>query len=105
MSVILLLRNMQLHHLLTRMFGQFFQRLRKFELCLDLGPELNHFPPGLSVLAPHQLDDGGGEGHPDEDVHEAHQHVGRPVRPQARHHVTEPNSGHGDETEIKRVNE
>lgn len=51
----------------------------ELELRLDLGPELLHLPPGLGVLPPDDLDDGGEDRHPDQDVDGADQHVARLV--------------------------
>ena len=53
--------------------------IRELELSLDLGPELLHLPHALLVLPPHDLDDGGEDRHPHQDVDRADQHVARLV--------------------------
>ena len=77
------------------MFCKFLQSFSQFYLSLYLSSQLLHLPPALCILPPcnqkdghphnvghllpDQLYDGGGEGHPYQDVHRADQHVGRLV--------------------------
>ena len=63
----------------TSGFSELPEMIRQLELGLDLGPELLHLPPGLGVLPPHDLDDGGEDRHPHQDVDRADQHVARLV--------------------------
>ena len=47
----------------------------QLDLHLDLRAQLLDLAPRLVVLPPHQLDDGRGEGQPDQDVKVAHDEV------------------------------
>lgn len=59
-----------------------------FQLSLNLSSQLDHLPPTLCILSPDQLYDGGGQGHADEDVDSAKQHVAGAVMPKVRCQVT-----------------
>ena len=77
---------------LTCSLADFFQSVRQLELSLNLCPQLLHLPPALCILPPcnqkdghphlvghllpDQLYDGGGEGHPNQNIDSADKHVG-----------------------------
>ena len=87
------------------MFCDLLQSGGQLQLSLDLSSQLHHLPPALSVLSPHQLYDGAGQAHPDEDVDSAEEHVAGHVVAEVGDEVTEADGGHGDEAEVERVKE
>ena len=64
-----------------------------FQLSLNLSSQLHHLPPALCILSPDQLNDGGGEGHANEDVDGAEQHVAGAVMTKVWCKVSKANRG------------
>ena len=90
--------------LFTSSLAQLSQMICQLQLSLDLSSQLLHLPPALSVLSPDDLYDRGEHRHPHQDVDGADQHVARLVSTnKIRNYVSEPNSGHCDETKVESV--
>ena len=65
--------------MMTSGLSELPEMIRELKLGLDLGPKLLHLPPAFGVLPPDDLDDGGEDSHPHQDVDCADQHIARLV--------------------------